>query len=408
MSRRRPRSNPSSARSDELRVNAYSAKWVRKGFPWVYPKELTHGRIRASGVEVEVKAPDGKVLGRALTEQSFLAARIYRHGEGPLDQAWAEERVDRALRLRRSVLPPETTAWRVLHGENDGVPGIRVDFWDGHLSIALDSPAVRPALDLLLPVLRERLDPASAWLCYRPDPRDERPVSSFSPAPGVLWGERSEADIVVLERGMRIAVRPWEGPDTGLYCDMRSARRWLEPLWKGRRVLNTFAYTGAFSVAAARAGAEEVVTVDLGRPALDRAMNNFRLNDLADDPETFLAEDTFRALDRFRRKGRRFDLALADPPSFSHGPGGTWSVSKDMPRLVAALARVLDPGGLAVVASNHGQTSPKAFRGMVSDGFARAGRRAAEIAWLSPSPDFPAAVSFPEAHYLKVGVWALD
>ena len=132
-----------------------------------------------------------------------------------------------------------------------------------------------------------------------------------------------------------------DGPDVGLYTDMRDLRAWLEPYWGGARVLNTFAYTGAFSVAAARGGASEVVTVDLAAPAIARAEQNFRANDLATEPHTFLVSDVWKALDRFRRKGERFDRVILDPPSFARGGDGGFQTKRDYPRLVAAACRVL-------------------------------------------------------------------
>ncbi len=410
---RRSRPNPQARRpaprpdDGSLRVNGYSARWLAKGFAWIYPAEVVGGP-RGLGREVAVTAPDGRVLGRAITDQGWLAARVYRHDDGPLDDAWMGERLRRAIALRRRVVPEGTTAWRVVHGENDALPGLRVDWWDGWVTVVLDSPAVAPLLDLLVRALQEQLAPRGVYLCYRLDPRDDRDIVGLKPTPGWIAGTPSTDEVEVVERGMRLWVRPWEAPDAGAYCDMREVRRWLEPHWAGQRVLNTFAYTGAFSVAALLAGAERAVSVDLSRPNLDRLVRNLQLNGFEASDEDVLAEDTFKALDRFRRTGQRFDVAVLDPPSFSHGPGGTWSFAKDMPRLVASTARVLDPGGWLVAASNHGQTSPKAFRGMVSDGLARAGRPGREIAWLSAAPDFPAAVSNPEGHYLKVGVWALD
>jgi 23S rRNA (cytosine1962-C5)-methyltransferase len=232
-------------------VNGYATRWIRKGFPWVHPNEVVSGARGEVGEPVRVLDGQGKLLGRGLRDRGFLAARIYRHDDGELDDAWLASVVDRAIAMRRRIVDDQTTAWRLLHGENDGIPGLRVDHWAGHLTIVMDSPAVAPLLARIVPVLVERLQPASIWSCYRPDPRDERDVSGFRPEPGCLAGA-CEADVEVHERGMAMGVRPWEGPDTGVYTDMREVRRWLEPYWAGRRVVNTFAYTGAFSVAAAR------------------------------------------------------------------------------------------------------------------------------------------------------------
>lgn len=386
-------------------VNGYSAEWLGKGFPWVYPKEVV-SRGKQTADTVTLRSADGRILGRGVPDQGFIAARVFRHGEGELDRDFLWLLLDNAADLRDTVIPPETTAYRLVHGENDGLPGIRIDWWDHVATIALDSPALAVFLPHLTEWLEERRAPRAIYLCYRPDPRDTRDWTAPRPAPGLIAGHELTSELRVLERGAAFKVRPWEGPDVGLYTDMRAVRAWLEPHWGGTAVLNTFAYTGAFSVVAALGGASEIVTVDLAAPAIERAKANFVTNELDPADHDFLVEDTFKALDRFRRRGQRFDRIILDPPSFSHSADGTlWSAKKDYPRLVAAAMRALNPGGWLIAASNHGQTSPRDFRGYIIDGAKRANLRAQELAWLGQSADVPAATWFPEGRYLKVGVW---
>lgn len=388
---------------NNLIVDGYSERWLRKGFPWVYPKEVTRGERRV-GQEVVVQSARGEALGRGLADTGWLAARVYRHDAGPLDQAWMSGVVDRAWALRRAVIDPGTTGYRLIHAENDGLPGVRVDKWGDRLVVALDSPAVAPLLDLLVASLVDRFAPAAIHLCWRPDRRDETDPATFKPRPGVLHGALIDAPVVVTERGLRVRVRPDEGPDVGLYADMRLTRAFMEPLWRDRRVLNTFAYTGMFSVAAAAHGAAEVVTTDLSEKYLSRAKENFALNDLPVIDEAFIADDTFKVLDRYRRKGIRFDVVILDPPSHSHGEG-LFSAERDTARLVAAAARVLAPDGLLLSASNLGEWSPHKFRGEVDDGLRKAERLGQELWFGGQSPDFPAGTWFPEGRHLKVGVW---
>lgn len=385
-----------------LTVNAYSAKWLKRGFPWVYPKEVVRGKLRA-GEWVEIRDERGARLGMGLADTGWIAVRVFAFGDEQANEAHLTTLFERAAALRDVVVGPETNGFRMFHGENDGLPGLRVDWWSHHAVVILDSPSLAPLLPTVLAWL-ERRQPRGVHLCYRRDGRDTRSGREDPPA-GLLAGREPTADVSVLERGITYLVRPHDGPDVGLYSDMRDVRAWLEPTWGGMRVLNTFAYTGAFSVSAAFNGASETVSVDLSRKYLERAEANFTANALDLDAHEFLVEDTFKALDRFRRTGRHFDRVILDPPSFSHSKAGTWSAKKDMPRLVAAAARVLDSGGWAVVCSNQGDLSPRDFRGLTLDGFRRAGRAAQEI-WIgSQAPDFPAAAAFPEGRYLKVAIW---
>ncbi|MEZ4322746.1 MAG: class I SAM-dependent rRNA methyltransferase [Myxococcota bacterium] len=389
-----------------LTVNGYSAKWLGRGFPWVYPKEVVRGKA-GPGEWVELRDERGTRLGVGLADEGWLAARVFGHGDAGHDPASLRALLDRAARLRDAVIGPDTTGYRLVHGENDGFPGVRIDWWSHHAVVVLDSPALAPLLPVIVDWLVDTRAPRGIHLCYRTDPRDTAP-QRFDPAPGLLHGHDPTDDVRVTERGVTYGVRPHDGPDVGLYADMRDVRAWLEPSWGGMRVLNTFAYTGAFSVSAAFNGAAETVSVDLSKHYLDRAEANFKLNDLSLDTHDFFAEDTFKALDRFRRTGRMFDRVVLDPPSYSHSKEGTWSAKKDLPRLVSAAARVLDPEGWVIVASNQGEMSPRDFRGLVLDGFKRADRVAQELWVGSQGPDFPAGSRFPEGRYLKVAVWRLD
>ncbi|TNE88284.1 MAG: class I SAM-dependent rRNA methyltransferase [Deltaproteobacteria bacterium] len=390
--------------SGRLVVNGYSERWLQQGFPWVYPKEVVGKRPRIGQV-LQIVGPKKQVLGVGVGDAGFLAARVYRHDDGPLDRAWLWERLDRAAELRDIVVDPETTGFRLVHGENDGLPGLRVDMWGHYAVIILDSPAVAFLLDDLVAWLEARREPRGVYLCYRPDPRDTRNVESFSPSPGLIAGHAPTSAVRVTERGMAMRVLPDDGPDVGMYADMREVRAWMEPHWGGRSVLNTFSYTAAFSVAAALGGASEIVTVDLSEKYLDRAEENFVANEIDPSMHEFLAMDTFKALDRFRRQGREFDCIVLDPPSFSHSDAGTWSAAKDYPRLVASALRVLAPGGWLIAASNNGSVSPKEFTGWILSGLKRVDRDAQLLKSLGQGPDFPALASFPEGRYLKVQIW---
>ena len=392
--------------SGVLRVNGYSQRWLSQGFPWVYPAEVV-GKRPKPGQKLRVLSGDGRVLGAAVGDTGFLAARVYRHDDGPLDKAWLYSTLDRAWAHREALIGPDTTGYRMVHGENDGLPGLRVDRWSHFVVITLDSPAVAFLLPDLQSWLEDRLAPRGIYLCYRPDPRDNRDARSFRPAPGLLAGHAPTAPVRVTERALAVLVDPSDGPDVGLYADMRAVRAWMEPHWGARRVLNTFAYTGVFSVAAAIGGASDVVTVDLSEKYLDRAEKNFEANGLDPEHHEFLAMDTFKALDRFRRQGALFDCVIVDPPSFSHSSAGTWSAQKDYPRLVAASARVLAPGGWLIAACNKGDVSPKEFTGWVQAGMKKAQRAGQLLQALGQAADFPALSSFPEGRYLKVQVWRI-
>lgn len=388
-----------------LTVNGYSERWLRQGFPWVYPDEVAQGRL-VPGQEVVLRSQQGNVLGTAIADDGWIAARKFRGDDGPVDGALLGTKLETALRLRRAVVPEDTTVWRWVHGENDGFPGIRLDYYGGYLVLTLDSASLLPLVDPLIEQACRLMEVEGVYLGWRPDPREKREFRAPKPA-GNLWGPAPDP-LVVTERGVKVRVFPGGGKDIGIFPDMRENRRFLEPFWKGRRVLNLFAHTGLFSVCAAKHGASEVLSVDLSPRYLDLAKENFALNDLPVDDGNFLAEDSFKVLDRFRRQKRMFDLVIADPPGHSHGDGGAWSGEKEYPRLVAACLQVLAPGGWLVACSNLGSISPKTFQGFLEDGAKRSGRRLLLIHEGTAAPDFPAALDFPESRYLKCWICAAD
>ncbi|MEN0061947.1 MAG: class I SAM-dependent rRNA methyltransferase [Myxococcota bacterium] len=385
--------------SRRLVVNGYSARWLRQGFAWVYPKEVASGKARP-GQTVVLADERGAVLGTGVADDGFVAVRRFRDDEGPLDRGWLFGVLDRAWAHREQVVDEATTGFRIVHGQNDGLPGIRLDVWAEWATIVLDSESLTRFVDDIVTWLVERRASVGVVCCYRADPRDARRL----PEPHVVFGEVPDSDVLVTERGLAYRVRPTEGPDVGLYADMREVRGWLESHWTGMRVLNLFAYTAAFSVSAAVFGAARTTSIDLSGPILARARDNFVINGLDPEDHDFEAEDAFKALDRHRRKGNLFDRVIVDPPSFSRGKEG-FSAKRDWPRLTAAATRVLEDGGWLIAASNQGQTSPRAFETALFEGFKKARAHGQLIHVATQGPDFPAATWFPEGRYLKVRIY---
>ena len=336
-----------------------------------------------------------------IAAEGKVGVRRFRTDRGPIDDVFVKERMAAALSRRR--VPAATTAWRWVHGENDDLPGLRVDVWGSQATIALDDPSLTCLLAPVLETILAHPDIDTVWENTRPTHDDER----NSPVAGrCLAGDAQDDSITVLEDGLCFEVKPWMGLDAGLYPDMRDIRAWLRPYWAGKRVLNTFAYTGAFSVAAAANGAARVDTVDLAATAIARTQRNFELNDLETSDHGFWTEDTFKALDRFRRTGKDFDIIVVDPPSFAHGPDGVWSVEQGLARVLAGCLRVLAPGGWILVATNQGSLSPKEFQKLIKGASLKVSRRLRLIHQGSPPHDIPASLDFPESRYLKA--WVLE
>jgi 23S rRNA (cytosine1962-C5)-methyltransferase len=329
--------------------------------------------------------------------------------------------IDPAQTLRAAVVDPaQTDAWRLLHApeelagarENAGSPS---SFHVDRLGNYLLAQGERPVDDRQLEYLRNEVARQGlAGAYFRTQERRVRGCGADTVSPRLLLGDAAPAVGVVRENGVRFEIRFAEGCSVGLFLDQRDNRRRLLvnhvaagfPLFPdgaaGAAVLNTFAYTCAFSVCAARAGAH-TTSLDLSRKYLDWGRQNFALNDLDPARHDFIFGDTFDWLRRLARKGRAFDLVLLDPPTFSTSKaGGVFRAGTDYGRLVTAALPVLRRGGVLFASTNAANLAPATFLAQVHAAITAAGRRVRQEHYVPQPPDFP--VSRIEPAYLKT-VW---
>lgn len=379
-------------------VNSHSKGWLRKGFDWVYENEiLAIDPMLKPGQIVQIISEDQGPLGVGILDEGQLKIRRFKKTKGDLDLDFFSNRLQDALSRRR--VRGNTTAWRWVHGENDDLPGIRIDVWGVECTLLLESASLLGIVETLVEAMVKEHSIEAVWLIVR-HPKGEQE------ALGCIWGEPEPDGLVVLEHDLQYLVHPERGLDAGLFCDMREMRQFLKPYYQGAKVLNLFCYTGAFSISAMANGSDSVTSIDLSRKNIARLEDNIQLNSLGGCEHTSVTDDCFNALDHMRRKKTQFDLVIADPPSFSHSSNGTWSVEQNLSRLVASSIRVTKPGGHLVIATNNGKVTPKDFVRAIVDGSSKCQRRARIVHQYSPPSDFPAAVYFPESRYLKC--WCLQ
>lgn len=361
---------------------------VARGHPWVYADGLLERG--PAGALAQVLDHRGRVVGFGLCDDGPIALRVL--GRHPVDlRRLVTERLAAALDLRRSVVPPNTDAWRLVNGAGDGLPGLVVDRYGPLLVLRLYSAAWVPHLELVTRALADLGlgETIARRLGVRRVDGDEGLVT--------LHGPPAPDRLVVREAGLRFLVRPHEGQKTGLFLDQRENRRFVASLASGRDVLNLFAYTGGFSVHAAAAGARRVTTVDVSADALADAAENFRLNGLDPDAHAFLAEDIFKWSPE---PGQAPDLVVCDPPSLSHGKDADRAAATAYRDLATRTGRMVSPGGILASASCTARLSFERWEAAVRDGLRRAGRWA--VLWRSAEPpDHPVAAEHPEGRYLK-------
>ncbi|MEW5739162.1 MAG: class I SAM-dependent methyltransferase [Myxococcota bacterium] len=257
--------------------------------------------------------------------------------------------VREALARRLDRLPPETTCFRWLDEE---LPGVTVDLFEDVAVLSLYRSASSEEERELARALTGARALRAVYLKRRPREARQSGRATSEVAPErPLWGEAVDA-LRCRELGAIFEIRPGNGLSVGLYLDARDARDWVRRHAAGREVLNTFAYTCGFGVAARRGGAARAVNVDASRKVLDWGERNLALNGLEADRRDFLSGDAFDWLGRLSRKAQRFDLVIVDPPGFATTKASRFSAQRDYHRLVAAASAVTREGGVLLAMCN--------------------------------------------------------
>jgi len=357
------------------------------GHPWIYRDHVPRGFDAQTGTWVRLKA--GRWSGYALWDRSSPIALRVVSERGVPDAAWTAERVLWAWQLREPLRAAGVTAYRWLNGEGDGLPGVVVDLYDRFAVLLTYAEAVEPLVEWIATALERVGELAGvAW---------RRAPSSLE----TLRGRSPPRDLVVNEHGMSLHVDVAAGQKTGLFLDHRENRRFIRQLSAGRSVLNLFSYTGAFSVSAWLGGARSVTSVDAAAPAVDAAAENHRLNGLDPAQNELVVSDVFDAVERFVAEGRRFDLVIADPPSFARGKDQRAQAARAYVRLHSRALRLVEPAGLYAAASCTAQITPDAFRESIAQAAARAHCRVQIVHDAGQPLDHPVMAGHAEGRYLK-------
>ncbi|HTS79502.1 MAG TPA: class I SAM-dependent rRNA methyltransferase [Myxococcaceae bacterium] len=375
---------------------------LRAGHPWVFRR----------GLETLPRIPPGSVVD--LTEGGKFVARGYfdplspiavrvltRDAREVIDGDFFRRRVRAAWELRERWLDRTgTDAFRVVHGESDGLPGVVADLYAGTVVLKLYSAGLTPVRGLLVDALRTL--PGVRAVLGRDQPGGEEGEEDGRGGARLLWGEEPPDPVVILERGVRFGVDVRRGQKTGFFLDQRENRALVRRLAAGATVLNCFSYSGGFSVNAALGGAARVFSVDQDADAIALARENFARNGLEPAVHDFLAADVFTLLASLREEGRRFDVVLLDPPAFAKSQRAVEAALDGYASLNRQALEVVAPGGLLLTASCSARVTPEAFEGAVRSAGVKTGVDLTLIEERYQPADHPIRLQFPEGRYLKL------
>ncbi|HZP42602.1 MAG TPA: class I SAM-dependent rRNA methyltransferase [Candidatus Binatia bacterium] len=371
---------------------------VRGGHPWIFSGAVASGLEGAEpGEPVAVHAAGGRFLAAGYANpRTAIAIRVLTLEEEAVDAALVARRLDEALALRRATLPPALDAYRVVNGEGDRLPGVVVDRYADFLVCQFLTAGAARLAPAVVDGLVERLGPRGVL------ERSEGAVRREEGLPGVravLAGEAPPPRIAVHEADAVFLVDVLHGQKTGFFLDQRESRARVRALARGRRVLNAFAYTGAFAIAAARGGARHVTSVDTSRPALALADEACAANGIDPAVCTTVVADVF---DFLRETADGWDVIVLDPPPFVRRRRDREAGLRGYKDVNLHAFRRLAPGGWLVTASCSQHVAADAFRAVVAAAAADAGRVVTIVAEAGHPPDHPVLLAHPEGAYLKV------
>lgn len=390
----------------EIRIVRGHSKRLRRGHPWIYSNEIEmnqKARAIPTGALVEVIDAGEEHLGVAtFNAHSLIAARILTERPGTaIDRSFFADRLHRALMSRAALY--DAPYYRLVHAEADGLPGLVIDRFGGVAVCQINSAGMELLCAPLLEAIDHVIGPRAIVL------RGDSPVRALEGLGSKIKVAKGEiaGPVEVVEAGVRLSADVLGGQKTGWYFDHRDNRDFIARLSAGRSVLDVYCHTGGFGLRAAAAGAESILGIDRAQAAITLAEQTADANGMAARCR-FLKSDAFAALGRLDSDGERFDVVIADPPSFAKTRKEVKPALRAYRKLARLGATLVAPEGYLALASCSYHVVPAAFAEAVARGLNDSGRTGRIIRTAGAGPDHPVHPALPESAYLKFIVLALD
>jgi 23S rRNA (cytosine1962-C5)-methyltransferase len=377
-----------------VRVTARGAeRWVR-GHPWIYRSDVAEGGSVAGLVPVH--DPRGRFIGQALySPNSEIRLRLLERTDRPVDGAWWRDRFAASAARRAGV---DATAYRLVHGEGDGLPSLIVDRYDRWLVMQLLSAGLETMREAIVDALDELFRPDGILL------RHDAAVRRREGLDDTVALARGDVprEVEVREGGVRYLAAPWDGQKTGAFLDQRPNRLLAGTLTRpGGRALDCFAYHGSFAIHLAQRAAQ-VLALDASGEALSRGAANAALNGLTNIE--WREGDAFETLRGLARAHERFDTIVLDPPAFAKNRAAVPGALRGYREVNLRAMRCLAPGGILLTASCSFHVRLPEFLTMLTEAAGDSGRRIHLHRILGQGEDHPEVLTVPETSYLKGAV----
>ena len=388
-------------------------KSLRRFHPWVFSGAIKkikneHGReaVPPNGAMVRVIDNKDQFLGMGHYQDGSIAVRIVSFAKDEPDTDLWINRLTSAVSYRDmlGLLDGEhTNVCRLVHAEGDGLPGLIIDYYNGTAVVQCHSIGMHQHRDAIVEAIRSALgDRCTAIYDKSAETLPAKVRDKVSN--GYLWGD-GPGNTIVKENGSQFKVDWVNGQKTGFFVDQRENRQLLANYSEGATVLNTFCYTGGFSIAALHAGAEAVHSVDSSARAIELTNENVALNFPNGAPHTSTAEDTMKFL---RSNGTAYDIIVLDPPAYAKSQKVKHNAVQGYKRLNAEALAQIKPGGMLFTFSCSQVVDRSLFYNTLVAAAISVGRSIRVMHHLSQPPDHPVNIYHPEGEYLKGLVLLVD
>jgi 23S rRNA (cytosine1962-C5)-methyltransferase len=389
-----------------LRVSAPAERALHHGHPWIFDQSIVKQSHEGAPGDLAVIFDDKRrfIAIGLYDPTSSIRVRILQYRQpAAIDANWFQTKLITANRIRMPLMGQSTDGYRLVHGENDGLPGLVIDRYADTLVLKIYSPIWIPHLKDFFSALT-RINPSERLILRLSRSLNKQSEYLYGLEDGMtLVGQPPEGVLLFRENGLIFECDPIHGQKTGFFLDQRENRARVEKLSKGKSVLNVFAYTGGFSVYAARGGAKQIVSVDTSAPALQAAIHNFSHNqhifEVKSAIHETILEDAFEVLARMELQKQVFDLVVIDPPMFAQNENQIAAGLSAYRKLTRLGLGVLRPGGTLVQASCSSRIDAETFFDTVHRSARESKRRLTEIERTGHGLDHP--ITFEEGAYLK-------
>ena len=395
-----------SAQRIALRISVPGERALKQGHPWVFDQSITEQSREGNPGDLAVIFDDKRrFLAVGLYDPtSTIRVRILQKGKpATIDANWFEEKIKTAAAIRKPLSKQDTNGYRLVHGENDGLPGLVIDRYADTLVLKLYTPAWVPHLNDIISALAS-IQSFNHLILRLNRSLNKQMEHLHGLTDGMTLTPQTPEDLILFkENGITFECDPINGQKTGFFLDQRENRARVRSLSKNKLVLNVFSYTGGFSLYAVDGGATEVVSVDFSTPATQATLRNIQHNQHRENIRNAkfetLDQDAFEALAQMKAQNRQFDIVILDPPMFAQNQSQIETALHAYRRLTHLGLGVLKRGGILVQASCSSRVSADDFFNAIHQAAQEAGRPLKEIERTSHAIDHP--ITYKEGAYLK-------